>query len=115
MEPSTPASVNLSDHLTPDRRPAWKQLDIAGSPDKIALVNPDLGPMDRPFRNLLRRDPQNRVVWIAELPDPLATEQYDTYVAIAWDGGEITANSWSGYFVRIDPDTGKILDGEFVK
>jgi hypothetical protein len=109
------ASVDLADHTGPDLRPAWKELALKDSPDTIVLINPDLGPMDRPFRNLLRRDTQYRIVWIAELPDPLAAERYDSYVEMSWAGDAIAANSWSGYYVLIDPETGHIRSGEFVK
>ena len=108
-------SVDLADHIGPDLRPAWKELTLKDSPDRIVLINPDLGPMDRPFRNLLRRNALNRIVWVAELPDPLAAERYDSYVEMAWEGDLVAANSWSGFYVLIDPETGRIRSGEFVK
>jgi hypothetical protein len=102
-------------HPPIDTRPAWKQLEIPGSGDKIVLITPDLGPKDGPFPNLLRRDRNNHVIWIATLPDPLATARPDSYVDIQWEQSAIAANSWSGFRVLIDPDTGRIVEGEFTK
>src|SRR5207302_1813810 len=113
MATTNTTSTDLADHIGPDLRPAWKELVPKNSLDKIVLINPDLAPFDRPFRNLLRRDANHRIVWIAELPDPLATERYDTYVEIAWQDSLIAANSWSGYYVHIDPDSGRVVSGEF--
>jgi hypothetical protein len=95
--------------------PAWKELSIPGSTDKIALIDPDLGPLDRPFCNLLRRNAENRIVWVAPLPEPYGFDRSDSYVGVDWENGLLAANTWSGYRVSIDPETGVITAGEFAK
>jgi hypothetical protein len=96
----------LPSRAQPDRRPTVLELSIPNSPDKVALIVPELGARDRPFRNLVRRDPQQLIVWIAELPDPDAVARFDCYVHVEWDGPHLGATSWSGYYVHIDPSNG---------
>ena len=108
----------LTEAFRTDPRPAWKHLDIGDIGEQIVLISPDLGPMDRPFRNLLRRTRDNLVVWRAELPDPDAVGTYDSYVELRWANKAdqiVAANTWSGYYVLIDPRTGNIKSLEFVK
>jgi hypothetical protein len=105
----------LIDPPAPDLRPALKQLSVANSTDTIILVNPDVGPTDRPFRNLVRRDAQKMVVWTAELPEPEAINRYDCYVEVRWANERLAANTWQGEYVLLDPDTGRIESREFVK
>lgn len=85
-------------------------LPVAGSDDAIVLVDYDGGP--RRFKNLLRINPRGEPVWIADLPVPSET---DAYVQVQWDELGLTANSWSGYWVVLDPGSGKIEHVEFVK
>lgn len=99
----------------PDLRPSLRQLPVPGSTDVIVLVNPDVGPTDRPFRNLVRRDAQQAILWTAELPEPEAVGRYDCYVDIRWDGGSLTANTWQGEYVILDLGSGRIESREFVK
>jgi len=98
-----------------DPRPAWKQLQVGDSGDEIVLINPDLGPTDQPFHNLLRRRKDNSVVWRAEFPKFRGGKKPDSYVEVRWDGSNLAANTWSGWYVLIDPETGKLGNKEFVK
>jgi hypothetical protein len=106
---------SLVDTAAPDLRPEVKRLEVAGGGDTLVLVNPDVGPTDRPFRNLVRRDAQEAVVWTAELPEPEAVGRYDCYVEVQWVDGSLAANTWQGEYVLLDPDTGRVQSREFVK
>jgi hypothetical protein len=92
-----------------------QELSVPGGTDRIVLVNPDLAPLDRPFQNLLRVDNQRRPVWQASLPPGNASDWHDSYVEIRWEDSYLAANTWSGWFVLIDPDTGDIRKAEFAK
>jgi hypothetical protein len=85
-------------------------LPVAGSNDAIILVDYYGGP--RRFKNLLRINPRGQPVWIADLPVP---SESDRYVQVQWDENGLTANSWAGYWVKLDPDSGEITNVEFVK
>ena len=51
------------------------------------------------------------LVWIAEHP---TNQTADTYININYDG-KLKANSFGGYLVDLDLETGKILDSIFTK
>jgi len=62
------------------------------------------------FSNLLcvGRDGDTR--WVAELP-----RSPDSFVGMRMEGNILSAGTWSGYGVKIDPKTGKRLSMVFVK
>jgi len=62
--------------------------------------------------SLFRLTQDGRLVWAAEMRD----RDDGTYVSaeVSADGG-LFANTWSGWRVRLDPATGKIVDQVFVK
>ena len=93
----------------PDGYPVWRVLPIPGSDDGLVLLRYDRGP--RTFPNLLRLRPDGSVVWRAELPEQVG----DTYVGMEWSNGSLTAGSWSGFEVVLDPDTGRLLAQKFTK
>ena len=62
---------------------------------------------------LLRVRPDGNIVWRAELPLP--DDWTDQYVEFAQSDGVLSANSWSTYYVLLDPETGRILSKEFTK
>jgi len=63
--------------------------------------------------NLVRVAATGSVIWRGELPDTSAT---DSFVSLELDvEGDVIAGTWSGYRVRLDPDTGRCLDKEFTK
>src|SRR5437899_1726494 len=90
----------------------FQELPVPSSDDRIVLLNPDLGHPHQPFHNLLRLDGRGKLVWQADLPASAAIDRHDGYVEIRWEGVNIAANTWSGWWVLIDPGTGKILDQE---
>jgi hypothetical protein len=97
----------------PGAKATWRCLP--SSDDRIVLLNPDLGPPRQPFYNLLRVDGQGNLIWRAELPASASPDRHDGFVEIRWEGSNIAANTWSGWYALIDPGTGKIREQEFVK
>lgn len=65
-----------------------------------------------PFENLLRLSPSGRVVWRAQLP---SEEPNDAYVSLSRTPEGLVANSWSGYWVRLDEASGRIIERVFTK
>ena len=94
----------------PDGYPVDEVLPVPDSDDCLVLLLYDRGPATA-FRNLLRCRPDGVVVWRAELPDRGA----DAYVGVRWMGEHLVAGSWSGFEVRLDPGTGRILEQTFTK
>jgi hypothetical protein len=64
------------------------------------------------FLNLLRLRHDGTVAWHAQLPDSSGN---DAFVEFEWQDGELMANSWSGYRIRIDLQDGSTRDETFVK
>jgi outer membrane protein assembly factor BamB len=62
------------------------------------------------FENLLCVERSGNVVWKAELPD-----QPDAFVKFEMVVDGLRAWTWSGWMLRLDPATGKILERQFVK
>lgn len=69
----------------------------------------------RDGRNLIATNRQGTEIWRA-MPvfygDP---QQQDCFTAIRWDGVNLTAYTWSGYKVSIDPESGAVSVLEFTK
>jgi hypothetical protein len=91
--------------------------------DVVDLVQLDLGPRavvllemlgsppdDR--ANLVAIDSLGRLLWKAELPTRSSTDGF-TSVDLTENG--VSAFSWSGHRVVIDPETGRTISGEFTK
>jgi len=76
----------------------------------IVLLDYMAGPKN--FANLLRVREDGTVAWRVDPPDASGN---DAFVEFRWDLDELIANSWSGYLVRIDLETGSIKDRAFVK
>ncbi len=64
------------------------------------------------LENLVLLDPAGMFVWAAELPEGTSP---DCFVGARIDAGTLLANTWSGYLVTLDPQTGRILAQRFVK
>lgn len=75
----------------------------------IVLLDPDSNGSSS-FRNLLCLQNDGGITWRAELP-----EGNDAYVGFSMENGVLSASSWSGFKVRIDIATGRILDAVFTK
>ena len=56
-------------------------------------------------RNLIRVDPDGRVLWQAEPPLP---GKRDCFTSMQWDGKTLTAFTWSSYKVSIDMQDGTV-------
>ena len=110
------------------------EFNVPRSTDKILLLDPDEADGDKPFYNLQRISKEGKVIWVATFPEP--SPNYDYYVSIGMDrdmyplywgyasllpigqtagSWRLIANTFSGYFVLIDWDTGKPYHYEFTK
>lgn len=67
---------------------------------------------DARLENLVLVDAAGFFVWAAQLPDGTFP---DCFVGVRVYGGTLSANTWSGYVVTLDPQTGRILAQHFVK
>lgn len=94
----------------PDGYRVWKVLPISDSEDCLVLLE-FWERSQYAFQNLLRVRPNGSIVWRAELPDRGA----DSYVGVEWTTGELTAGSWSGFEVVLNPNTGRIISKKFTK
>lgn len=104
--------VNQGDR---DLRPAWKEIKVPGTRDRIVLISPDLGDPDQPFPNLVRRDRDDKIVWIAPLPGSVPAALPDSYVDVRWEEAELVATSFYGVQTHLDPKTGELLAQEFTR
>jgi hypothetical protein len=69
----------------------------------------------RDGRNLVAADRHGAEVWRAKpviFGDP---RQEDCFTSIQWDGASLTASTWSGYKVAVDPETGEVSILAFTK
>ncbi|RJF86029.1 hypothetical protein [Sphingomonas cavernae] len=69
----------------------------------------------RDGRNLIATNRDGTELWRAKpvvFNDP---RQQDCFTAIRWDGVSLTAFTWSGYKVSVDPDDGNITVLAFTK
>lgn len=64
----------------------------------------------RHLSNLINISPKGAIKWAAQLP-----ETRDVYVNFRFEEKSLFANSWSGFRVQIDLETGRILDRKFTK
>jgi outer membrane protein assembly factor BamB len=74
----------------------------------VVLLDPGAMPRST-FENLFCVDANGKVMWKAQLP-----QSHDAFVDLQLTDA-LYANSWSGYRVKLDPATGKIVDQVFVK
>lgn len=103
-------SGNTVWHGKPDGYPVWQTLPVPGSDDCLVLLE-YWARAQHGFQNLLRVRPDGAIVWRAELPDP----RDDAYVGFRWIDQTLSAGSWSGYQVVLDPHTGRICSMSFTK
>jgi hypothetical protein len=93
-----------------DDHRVWSAASVAPDDGCLVLLVFEEGPKN--FRNLLRCRSDGTVVWHAELPDQTGP---DAYVSFRIANHEIIANSWSGFQMVIDRDTGWITRKSFTK
>jgi hypothetical protein len=66
----------------------------------------------RDGRNLMRIDPEGNILWKASPP---TTGRQDCFTWMHWDGQMLTANTWCGCRVGVDPQNGNVTVLEFTK
>ena len=86
-------------------------LPLGESDDAIVLLD-HMARKGR-FPNLVRIDRNGAILWRAQLPS--SSDPHDSYVSVEVEGETIRANSWSGYRVRLSPDSGRIAKSTFTK
>lgn len=86
--------------------------DLPGEESVVVLLNyVEMG--NGPVRNLVKLRHCGETVWIADLPD---TGPRECYVSMDLSGaGQVFANTWNGYRVAIDSETGRVLGSKFTK
>lgn len=86
--------------------------DLPGEDSAIVLLDyMEMG--EGPLRNLAKLRRNGAIVWIADLPD---TGPRECYVSMDLGvSGQVFANTWNGYRVAIDSETGRVLGREFTK
>src|SRR6059036_3843069 len=99
---------HLLDQDDRDQRPVWQSVEVPGSIDRIVLVNPELGYPNKPFRNLMRRTKDDKVLWTAELPKLSFGDLPDSYIDLRCVENDLIATSFYGMRVTIDTTTGAI-------
>ena len=93
----------------PEGRRVEKVGRLSDLSDCIILVEWESGGKNVP--NLWRYSYDRGIVWRAQLPQSGS----DVYVDFRLDNGDLYANSWSGYRVKISPITGQIISKTFTK
>lgn len=89
-------------------------LDLRPAPDEVsAFVLLELPGGWRSVRNLVRVGADGRVLWRGELPRGASADCFVEFEVEAT--GDLVASTWSGYRVRLDPDTGALLGQTFTK
>ena len=96
-----------------DGYPLRRVVAVPDSRDAIALLRRT---EDAPahFPNLVRVSPDGEIRWRA-MPPALEPGAHDSWVAFRAKSGGLSANSWSGFYCKIDPETGAIVSAEFTK
>ncbi len=88
-----------------------RQNVLLGNGDR-AIVEPWDEASAYRLENLICVDSQGSMRWRAQLPKGSGA---DCFVAIRADGGELTATTWSGWRIEVEPSTGRHLRAAFVK
>lgn len=91
----------------PDGRAVEDVVPLRSAEDCIVLLVHGRADLDS---NLVRITPYGQVVWRASLPS-----SSDVYVDVRLEGDALVANTWDGYFVVLDTETGESTRKEFVK
>ena len=89
--------------------PVIAMLSVKSNLAWIILLDP-LATKQPTFENLLCIAHDGRVLWRAELP-----ETHDCFVEVQVRPVGPIAATWSGYRVKLNPDTGRIAEWQFAK
>ena len=84
---------------------------VPGQDKSVVLLDYITQP-DGPYPNLLCVSSSGAIVWTADLPTASST---DAYVSFDLGHGVIHANSWSGYMVDIDIQSGALSGKVYTK
>lgn len=93
----------------PNGMPVREVLTVPHTTDVVVLGDRSRAPVR--YQNLLRCSSAGEVVWVAE---PLPSVG-DSYVAIEISDGRFLVNTWQGFRLEMDLQTGRILSSQFVK
>ena len=117
-EEFTSVSPKFSVYREDDGSLSWSP-DYDGAPVRDAIplgtdrcvirLDPDSS-SEQIFRNIICTDRIGNTIWRAELP-----RNPDAFIDMILNEGTVLARTWSGYAVRIDPTTGRIISHDFVK
>lgn len=75
----------------------------------VILLDPDAG-AEKSFNNLFCIERSGSIAWSAELP-----QTHDAFIDVRMEPDGLHASSWSGFSLRLDPSTGRIIDRAFAK
>jgi hypothetical protein len=107
---SDPSGGSIAWRARPNGQPVWKVCTIPGSDDCLAFLE-YWARTGYGSRNLLRFRSDGSIAWRAEQPEG----DHDRYTGMGSTAEGLEAWSSSGYQVRLDPDTGRILSRTFTK
>ncbi len=87
-----------------------KIMPLPGQPNCIVLIDHyEFSQSEyRHLSNLINISPEGEIIWTAQLP-----QTKDSFVDFDWEDNILFANSWSGFRVRIDLETGRIMNRTF--
>jgi hypothetical protein len=102
-------------HGWPDGKPVHSVLAIPDSDDAVVILEHEAGPRSghgrvRGWANLVRVGADGDIVWRAAAVGP-----QDSWIDVYWSTAGLFGNTWSGFLVKLDPDTGRELSRELVE
>jgi len=89
--------------------PVLQVLALPGGNGCLVLLDPS-ATKDPTFENLLKVGADGAVVWRAELP-----KSHDAFVSVSNCSDHVEAQTWNGYRVEIDLESGRAKKTWFVK
>jgi hypothetical protein len=90
--------------------PIAKAAVLEGEMRCLVLLDPHNRPEQRRFQNLFCISCNGETIWTAPLP-----ETHDAYAYFRLSGERIMANSYSGFLVTLETNTGRVVDQVFTK
>jgi hypothetical protein len=91
--------------------PIYQSVDLPAGSGRVIIYDWSANQEYR-IENLVRVDASGDLIWRAKLPESTG---HDCFVAVIVDGNAISANTWSGYTLTLDPISGKTLTCTFTK
>lgn len=84
-----------------------ESLSLPNSTDRLVLVPTG----DGYCKVMVLERADGSEMWSAYPPEG----DQDAWVAVRLDGDAVLANSWSGWLIRLDPESGRQLERHFTK